>query len=196
MELGHQYLVDSSYAVFRIDIANHGDRKTRDYEYDFVKGYRYWTRDVLAQTVFDLCRSIDFLKTRPEIDSLRIGFFGISLGGMIGTVFCGIDKRVKVPVIALAGGGLHFVFKLKALSEESKIYFSFIDPLNFVNKISPRPLLMLNASADEIVPPLTTKLLFSQAGQPKKIVWYPTTHRRVPPGEVYPEAIRWFKRYL
>ena len=64
MELGHQYLVDSSYAVFRIDIANHGDRKTRDYDYDFVKGYRYWTRDVVAQTVFDLRRSIDFLKTR------------------------------------------------------------------------------------------------------------------------------------
>ena len=115
---------------------------------------------------------------------------------MIGTVFCGVDERVKVPVIALAGGGLHFVFKLKALSEESKIYFSIIDPLNFVKKIAPRPLLMLNASEDEIVPPLTTKLLFNKAGEPKKIVWYPTKHRRVPQDQVYPEAIRWFKKYL
>ena len=196
MEAGHQFMVDSSYAVFRIDVANHGDRKIHDYDYDFVDGYRYWTRDIIAQTVFDLRRAVDFLGTRPEIDDERIGYFGISLGGIIGTVFCGVDKRIKVPVIALAGGGLNLIFKLKAFSEETKIYFSIIDPINFVDKISPRPLLMLNAEKDEIVPPLTTKLLYKKAGEPKKIVWYPTTHRRVPQDQVYPEAIRWFKKYL
>jgi len=196
MEWGHKYMVDSSYAVFRIDVANHGDRKIHDYEYDFVDGYRYWTRDIIAQTVFDLRRAVDFLETRSEIDSERIGYFGISLGGIIGTVFCGVDKRIKVPVIALAGGGLNLMFKLKAFSEETKIYFSIIDPINFVNKISPRPLLMLNASKDEIVAPITSKLMYKKAGKPKMIIWYPTTHRRVPQDEVYPEGIRWFKKYL
>jgi len=196
MELGHKFMVDSCYAIFRIDVANHGDRKVHNYDYDFVDGYRYWTRDIIAQTVFDLRRAVDFLATRPEIDKDRIGYFGISLGGIIGTVFCGVDERVKVPVIALAGGGLHLAFKLKAFSEETKIYFSIIDPINFVEKIAPRPLLMLNASEDEIVPPITSKLMFKKASEPKKIIWYATKHREVPQDQVYPEAIRWFKKHL
>jgi len=196
MESGHQYLVDSSYAVLRIDVANHGDRKVHDYKYDFVNGYRYWTRDIIAQTVFDLRRAIDFLHTRPEIDSTRIGYFGISFGGIIGTVFCGVDQRVKVPVIALAGGGFNLAFKFKALSQDTRIYLSIMDPINFVDKIAPRPLLMLNAEKDEVVPPMMTRAMYRKAGEPKKIVWYPTKHRQIPLDEAFPEAIRWFKKYL
>ncbi len=196
MEVGNRYFVQAGYAVLRIDIANHGDRKIHDYKYDFVSGYRYWTRDIIAQTVFDLRRGIDFLKTRAEIDSRRIGFFGISLGGIIGTVFCAVDQRIKVPVITLAGGGLHLAFKFKAFTDATKIYFSIIDPINFVARIAPRPLLMLNASKDEIVPPFTTKAMFKKAKQPKKIIWYPTKHREVPLDQAFPEGIKWFREYL
>ena len=196
MNLGHQFFVDSGYAVLRIDGANHGDRKKYNFKYNFVDGYKFWTRDLIAQTVFDLRRSIDFLEKREEIDDKRIGFLGISLGGVIGTIFCGVDKRVKVPVIALAGGGLQFIFEYDAFTSEAKNYVSIIDPINFVGGISPRPLLMINAENDEVVPPLTSKLLFKKASEPKKIVWYPTKHREVPQDKVYPEAIRWFKEHL
>ena len=128
IEAGHQYFIEAGYAVFRIDIDNHGDRKKYDYDFDLTNGRRYWTRDLIAQTVFDLRRSIDFLETRPEIDSSRIGYYGISLGGVIGTIFCGVDDRVKAPVIALAGGNLSLMFGLDALSDETKEFFSIIDP--------------------------------------------------------------------
>jgi dienelactone hydrolase len=183
MQNGHHFLVDSGYAVLRIDAANHGDRKKREHKYNFTEGYRFWTRDLLAQTVFDLRRAVDYLETRAEIDQKRIGFLGISLGGMIGTVFCGVDQRVKVPVIALAGGGLQFVFKFAAFSDETKNYISII-------------LFLINAQHDEVVPPMTSKLLFEKADEPKKIIWYPTRHREVPQDQVFPEAIRWFKKYL
>ena len=196
MQLGHQFLVDSGYAVLRIDGANHGDRKIHEHKYDFVKGNRFWTREMLTQTVFDLRRGIDFLETREEINPDRIGYLGISLGGMIGTIFCGVDKRIKVPVIALAGGGLQFVFKFDAFTSDVKNYISIIDPLNFVGAIAPRPLLMINAENDEVVPPISSKLLYEKAGEPKKIIWYPTRHREVPQDDVYPQAIRWFKLYL
>ena len=196
MQAGNQYLVDAGYAVLRIDIANHGDRKIHDYKYDFTDGYRYWTRDIVAQTVFDLRRAIDFLSTRPQIDSTRIGYFGISFGGMIGTIFCGVDKRIKVPVIALAGGGFNLAFKFKALSKETSIYLSIMDPINFVAKISPRPLLMINASKDDIVPPMMTKAMYRKAKNPKKIIWYPTKHRQIPLDKAFPEAVGWFEKYL
>jgi len=196
IESGNSYFTEAGYAVFRIDIANHGERKTQNYEVDFTGVYKYWTRDILSQTVFDLRRSIDFLSTREEIDPERIGFFGISLGGFIGTVFCSVDTRVKVPVLALAGGGLNILFGMKALNKETANYISIIDPINYVEMISPRPLLMINAENDDIVPPVTSKLLFKTAKEPKKIIWYPSKHHDIPIDKVYPDGIHWFNEYL
>lgn len=196
IEAGYQYFQQSGYAVLRIDIDNHGDRKKYDYDFDLTDGYRYWTRDIITQTVFDLRRSIDFLETRVEIDKDRIGFFGISLGGIIGTIFSGVDKRVKVPVIALAGGNLSLMFGLDAFTEETKDFFSIIDPINFVQEIAPRPLLMINAENDEVIDPLTSKLLFRKAKQPKEIIWYPSKHRDLPIEEAYPSGIAWFQKHL
>ena len=196
IEAGHDYFVKSGYAVLRLDVANHGDRKEHDYDFDLVDGYRYWTRDIITQTVFDLRRSIDFLNTRKEVDHNRIGFFGISLGGIIGTIFCGVDERVKIPVIALAGGNLSLMFGMDAFTEETKDFFSIIDPINFVEQISPRPFLMINSENDEIIAPLTSKLLFKKADEPKKIIWYPSKHRDLPIEKAYPESIKWLKKHL
>jgi len=196
IEAGNQYLLQAGYAVLRIDIDNHGDRKKYDYEFELTEGLRYWTRDLVAQTVFDLRRSVDFLATRKEINAEKIGFFGISLGGVIGTIFSGVDERVKVPVIALAGGNLSLMFGMDAFSEDAKDFFSIIDPINFVQQIAPRPLLMINAENDEIVNPITSKLLFAKAKEPKEIIWYPSRHRDLPIDQAYPAAIKWFQKHL
>ena len=196
IQAGHDYFAKNGFAVMRIDIANHGARVEHDYEFDLTDGYRYWTRDIISQTVFDLRRTIDFLQTRPEIDAKRIGYFGISLGGVIGTIFCGVDDRVKVPIIALAGGNLSLMFGVDALKDDTKDFFSIIDPINFVEKISPRPLLMINAENDEVINPITSKLLFRKAKDPKKIIWYPSKHRDLPVEKAYPEGVNWFQQYL
>lgn len=196
IESGHEYFIKNGYAVFRIDIANHGDRLEDDYEFSFMDGYKYWTRNIIIQTVFDLRRAIDLLSSFPEIDSTRIGFYGISLGGFIGTVFCAVDKRVKVPVIALAGGGFNVMLGIDALTDDALDYFSMIDPINYVEMISPRPLLMLNAKNDDVVPPFTTKRLFKKAKEPKKIIWYNAKHHDVPIDKVYQAGIDWYKKYL
>lgn len=196
IEAGHAQMLNSGLAVFRIDIANHGERKKQDYPFDLTGGYKYWTRDLLTQTVFDLRRAIDWLETRPEIDEQSIGYYGISLGGVIGTIFCGVEERVKVPVIALAGGNLNLMFGKEMISEETRNYLSVIEPRNFVAQISPRPLLMINAEEDEVIPPIMSKLLFQRAREPKHIVWFPTRHRELPVRESYQEGINWFKKYL
>ncbi len=196
IETGNDYFLKSGYAVFRLDIANHGDRKIDDYDFSFTDGYRYWSRDIIIQTVFDLRRAVDFIQTRKDLDAERIGYFGISLGGIIGTVFCGVEPRVKVPVITLAGGGMHLMFGMDALSDDTKDYLSMIEPNNFVEKIAPRPLLMINAENDDIVPPMMSKLMFKKANEPKDIIWYPSKHHDIPIDKVYPDGIRWFQKYL
>lgn len=196
IEAGHQHFVENGYAVLRINIANHGNREEHDYDFSLTDGYRYWTRDIITQTVFDLRRSIDFLATQKEIDAERIGYYGISLGGIIGTVFCGVDERVKVPVIALAGGNLNLMFGMDALSEETLDFMSFIDPINFVEQIHPRPILMINSENDEVVAPVTSKLLYKKAKDPKNIIWYPSKHRDLPIGKAYQDGVEWFQKHL
>lgn len=196
IEAGNKYLLDAGYAVLRLDISNHGDRFKYDYDFDLTAGYRYWTRDIISQTVFDLRRAVDFINTRDELDHERIGYYGISLGGIIGTIFCSVEERVKVPVIVLAGGSLNLMFGIDALSNDTKDYLSIIDPINFVEMISPRPLLMINAENDDVVPAITSKLLFKAAKEPKKIIWYPAKHHDLPVKTVYHDGIRWFNEYL
>ena len=196
IEAGNQYLLEAGYAVLRLDISNHGDRFKYDYEFDLTEGYRYWTRDLITQTVFDLRRAVDFIESREELDPERIGYFGISLGGIIGTIFCGVEERVRVPVIVLAGGQLNLMFGKKALSGDTKNFLSIIDPIHYVANISPRPLLMINAEDDDVVPPITSRLLFKAAKQPKEIIWHPGKHHDLPIDKAYPEGIQWFDLYL
>ncbi|MRI01201.1 alpha/beta hydrolase [Kriegella sp. EG-1] len=196
VEYGNDYFLKNGYAVLRIDISEHGDRKSEFYDFDFTGSYKYWSRNIVSQTVFDLRRAVDFITTRKELDQNRIGYYGISLGGIIGTIFCGVEDRIKVPVIALAGGQLNLLFKEKAISKEAKDFVSIIEPLNFVEQITPRPFLMLNAKNDEIVPPAMSKLLYGKAENPKDIIWYDAKHRDAPIDVIYNDGLNWFKKYL
>lgn len=196
IEFGNELFLKNNYAVLRLDISNHGDRKKNNYDFNLTGPYKYWTRNIISQTVFDLRRAIDFIETRRELDSKRIGYYGVSLGGIIGTIFCGVDERVKVPVMALAGGQLNLLYKNEAFSDTAKDFVSIIEPLNFVSHISPRPFLMLNANNDEIVPPAMSKLLFNKAKEPKEITWYNAKHRDAPLDMIYGDGLKWFKKNL
>jgi cephalosporin-C deacetylase-like acetyl esterase len=193
---GNQFFTKKGYAVFRIDISKHGDRIEDKYKLSFSGKTRYWSREIITQTVFDLRRAVDFIETRNELDASKIGFLGISLGGITGTVFCGVEKRVKVPVIVLAGGQLNLRYGKKALGSDAKDYTSIIEPKNFVKQIAPRPLLMINAENDEIIPPIMSKLLYQEAKKPKNIIWYPAKHHTIPIDKVYQEGFNWFDKYL
>ncbi len=193
---GNDFLLKNGYAVLRIDISKHGDRKEDEYDLSFTGKTRYWSREIITQTVFDLRRAVDFIETRPELDAKRIGYLGISLGGITGTIFCGVEKRIKVPVIVLAGGQFNLMFGKKSMTADAKDFTSIIEPLNFVRQISPRPLLMINAENDEVVPPLMSKFLYKKAKQPKKIIWYPAKHHTIPVDKVYQDGVNWFDQYL
>lgn len=196
IELGNQYFLEAGYAVLRLDISNHGDRYKNDYDFNLTSGYKYWSRDIISQTVFDLRRAVDVIFKHNDLDNERIAYFGISLGGMIGTIFCAVENRIKVPIIVLAGGNLNLMFGMDALSAETKDFLSIIDPINYVRMISPRPLLMINASNDDVIPPITSKLLFKAAKKPKEIIWYPAKHHDIPVEQIYQDGIRWLREYL
>ena len=50
------------------------------------------------------------------------------------------------------------------------------DPVYFIGRFSPRPLLMLSARRDELIPKFATEALFNAAGEPKELVWFNSGH--------------------
>ena len=70
-----------------------------------------------------------------------------------------------------------------------------------VDKISPRPLLLIAGGDDRLVPPEDCESLFEKAGEPKKMVTLPGVGHYevyVPPAfdAVMKETVAWFEKYL
>lgn len=203
-------LTQAGYALFAIDAQYHGERKPSD-DLPFFGIYPYRARDALIQTVIDLRRGVDYLQTRKEIDPDRIGYIGASMGGIIGSMFAGVDERVKAPVLLVAGGDWKILMEKSTLSmwrdaakntpqqmAEALRVMDVVDPVNWVGRIAPRPVLFINGDADEVVPVESNRALHNAAGEPKKIVWYKGGH--VPPPTdwftVIGEVTRWLDTHL
>lgn len=203
-------LTRAGFALFAIDAQYHGERKPSD-DIPFFGMYPYRARDALIQTVIDLRRGVDYLQTRKEIDPDRIGYIGASMGGIIGAMFAGVDERVKAPVLLVAGGDWKILMERSTLSmwrdaarnnpqqiQEALRVMDVVDPVNWVGRIAPRPVLFINGDADDVVPVESNKALHNAAGEPKKIVWYKGGH--VPPPTdwltVISEITRWLDTHL
>jgi len=193
MRYGDSVFVARGFAVLRIDFPFHGERDLGPLKRKELRDYPYMIRNAAVQTVFDLRRAVDLLDEMPDLDQKRTGFLGISLGGIVGTVFVGIEDRIEFPVIALAGGGLKFMTGTKALRSETREMFAPVEPLNFVKMISPRPALFINASQDEVIPKVNTELLYFQAKKPKEIKWYDSKHV-LPAHVVLPDIADYFEK--
>jgi dienelactone hydrolase len=53
-------------------------------------------------TVWDLWRTVDVLRDRPDVDPARIGMLGVSMGGIETWLAAAVDERVAVAVPAIA----------------------------------------------------------------------------------------------
>jgi len=196
-------------ATFAIDAEYHGDRKQPGS--DILGAYIYRNRDALRQTVIDLRRAIDFLQSRREIDAKRIGYIGLSMGGILGGILAGVDERVQAPILIVAGGDWGYLFAKSQhpaaaqLRQKQPELFNNpqkvnevlgpVDPVNWVGRISPRPLLMINGKDDQIVPKECTERLFAAAKQPKEIVWLEGGHLPQPDA-VLRTVDEWLNKHL
>src|SRR5205814_7983443 len=104
-------------------------------------------------------RALDYLETVPEVDPKRIGFYGVSMGGILGALAAGLDTRFRAPVLVTAGGDYGaFLENSDALKQATagtlltpelvRQIMADVDPVNFVGHISPRPVLMQNGKTD------------------------------------------------
>ncbi len=79
-------------------------------------------RDSRIEQFKDFGRSIDYLETRNDIDSKKIGFYGLSWGGGMGAQFPALEERIKLNILVHSGLRME-----PALPE--------VDQINFVTRV-------------------------------------------------------------
>jgi dienelactone hydrolase len=121
--------------------------------------------EFVQQAVCDLRRALDALSTHPELETGRCAYAGFSMGTILGASFCGADPRPRAAALAIGGGGF-------GPSE--------VDPVRWIGRFAPRPVLFVNASRDERVPRAASEALFAAAGEPKEIAWFDCGHSELP----------------
>jgi dienelactone hydrolase len=166
-------------AVASIDFPLHGERADAKLSAQLARGWsggggadprrRALMREVAEQAVLDLRRTLDALLTLPEIDAERVAYAGFSLGALLGAVFCAVDPRPRAAALALGGAGLGPPDTEAA-----------IDPADWIGRIAPRPVLLVNATRDAIVPRAAAEALFEAAREPRQLLWFEGTHDELP----------------
>lgn len=161
-------LARDGFACLAIDSIGHGER-----EDGWPQGRpRAFSLPFMVDNVIDLMRALDYLEARDDVDSNRMGYVGSSMGGMLGTILCALDKRIKAVVLRCTGARTRFPEVGQAHEEASSW-----DPAQFIPFISPSPLLMLNNERDEVFPKAAVESLFTAAREPKQLKWFPGGHR-------------------
>ena len=182
------YFAKAGWNVLAIDMLHFGERKTdvltqftepekHDRLYNQPAAYLAW----VSQTVKDAGRSVDFLVKEQGADPARIVVLGFSRGAQMASVVGAAEKRFAA-VVMLYGG--HFDgFETQHLPAAC--------PANYIGRISPRPLLMLNGTQDTDFQRETAVLPLQRlAGNPHSFLWAETGHS-VPPVQLMPQVTKW-----
>lgn len=208
-EMGIEFVLQKgNYAIFSISAQYLNERKKEGK--DIFMPYLIESRNAVIQTILDYRRGLDYLETRDDLDTKKIGLLGLSLGSIIGSTLMSVDNRIKCAIFAVGGADFEVFVKKSmifgpALKSKNKISLEDvlkklapIDPINFAKSIKGRPVLMVNGRKDEIVPPDSSKALYAELSEPKHIEWFAGGH--VPSMSTIMSLMNklfvWFDKYL
>jgi dienelactone hydrolase len=134
----------------------------------YGKGYPEYIRDILtlraqqsgismpAIEITKVERAIDYLSTRPELDTQRLAMVGVSYGGFYTLYITALDPRIRVAVVCA-----YFNDRAQVLSDGEPYGFLdwrypnslslFTDP-HVVAMVCPRPLQIQSGNQDQLFP--------------------------------------------
>ncbi len=104
----------------------------------------------LSSCVIESREMLDYLQTRPDLDSKHIAVEGVSLGGTIAVLLTGTDPRVKAAVVNIAGAWTGMADRCKG-DEKLLVAWTRVDPTTRAPLIAPRPVFMTNGRKDPLI---------------------------------------------
>ena len=137
-----------------------------------------------VQVVKDFERSVEYLRTRPDIDSGKLAFYGMSWGGYMGGIIPAVEPQLRASVLLAGGLGA-------GMRPE-------VDAAVYAPRVR-TPTLMLNGKYDNIIGlEQGIRPLFRLLGTPaadKRLMLFDTDH--IPPrAEYVKEILAWLDKYL
>lgn len=148
------------------------------------------------RSLADYRRVLDWVEGVPELDSDRVGVFGVSLGAMDAVVLAAFDQRIDSLVVAMAGGDVPYLVRstnyrrvvrgVEQLAEREGTSVEELmarvdaeiktDPINVARYIDPERVLMIVTRTDAIIPFEAQQRLRASLGSPETL-YLATGHR-------------------
>lgn len=162
----------------------------------------------------DLHAAIDYVHERQEVDRKRLFVLGSSAGAAVSVYVTAHDSRVSA-LACLAcpaqfgverGDASRLLEQSRQVGiikdpgfpasvEEWRANFREASPIRWIDRISPRPLLLIHGEQDELIPLTQARELYEKAGQPKELVVLPGLGHRLRREEKPMQvAMEWFKK--
>ena len=145
-----------------------------------------WSRDLQA--------ALNFLYCLEEVDRNHICLLGFSGGAAVGVYVAAHDHRVSSLVACACPANFGLLLSQEKVISSLQHFrdigiirdkdfplslqewlrgFETISPIQWIDKISPRPLLLLHGDADEVVPVEHARQLYQKAKEPKELRMIP-----------------------
>ncbi|HTU66147.1 MAG TPA: hypothetical protein VMF52_09365 [Steroidobacteraceae bacterium] len=162
---GREYLGKPSYAEFLTSLRYNalcfdawifGERAGRA-ELDWCKDMLWHGRVPWGMMVYDALKAVDYLHTRPDVDTARLGTVGMSMGSSTAQWVGALDPRLKVVVDICCLTDWHTLVEVGGLKGHG-IYYYVPDLLNHFTTsqmnalIAPRAHLSLDGNKDALTP--------------------------------------------
>ncbi|MBI4535869.1 MAG: hypothetical protein HY708_06290 [Ignavibacteriae bacterium] len=144
-------------------------------------------RTALVDVIPSVMLVTDYLWQRDDVDTTKLVLLGYSFGAPGVPPVIANDRRAAVAAIVYGGGDLHSLIRHNVRRYESELVSEFVgslsglllrplEPLRYIEAVSPTPLIMINGTHDEQVPRTNTEMLFERAREPKKQIWLDSKH--------------------
>ncbi|HEX5136246.1 MAG TPA: C45 family autoproteolytic acyltransferase/hydrolase [Planctomycetota bacterium] len=142
----------------------------------------------VKQAVRDIRRGAAWLRGRPDVEG--VGIVGVSLGAFVAELAAGADGGFDRCVFVVGGGSIADTIyagskdtrkiaaflAAKGLSEaQVREALEPVEPLHSIGGVGRGGVLMINCTADEVVPRASTERYWEAIGKPE-IVWYEGGH--------------------
>jgi uncharacterized protein len=131
--------------------------------------------------------AVTWLAAQPTVDAGRLGVVGYSLGGFLALMTAAEDDRLRVVALAAAGD-------LPDHTPYASLVRGLVNPLRAAERLSGRPLLLVNGRRDTTTRPAQAQRLFDAAREPKTMHWYDGGHW--PPASAIDTTSRWVAEQL
>lgn len=161
---------------------------------------------VVAHILWDNHRGIDYLFTRPDVDTNRIGCTGSSGGGAQATYLAAFDDRIRVTLID------SYIMKEQVLfstegpqtASQNLSYEGLygIDHADYITIFAPKPF-MITASTDDFFDIDATRaahaeaqLVYEKLGEPEKLGYFESDAAHGLNSEKTEVTARWFRTWF